>query len=41
MGLGHNNLIEALLGIWIRMCLGLSDPYPLVRGMDADPSLFS
>jgi hypothetical protein len=38
-------LYQAVLGIWlrIRMFLGLSDPYPLVRGMgpDPDPSLFS
>jgi|688.fasta_scaffold2090780_1 hypothetical protein len=32
-----------VLGIWIRMFLGLPDPYPdpFVRGIDPDPSLFS
>ncbi len=30
-----------VLGIRIRMFLGLPDPGPLVRGMDPDPALFS
>ncbi len=32
---------KLVLGIRIRIFLGLPDPGPLVRGMDPDPSLFS
>jgi hypothetical protein len=33
--------LKAVLGIRIRMFLGLPDPDPLVRGTDPDPSVFS
>jgi hypothetical protein len=33
--------LQAVLGIRIRMFLGLPDPDPLVRGKDPSPSLFS
>ncbi len=32
-------IILAVLGIRIRMFLGLLDPDPLVRGTDSDPSI--
>ncbi len=34
-------LLATVLGIGIRIFLGLPDPDPSVRGMDPDPSLFS
>jgi hypothetical protein len=41
----HEGTEKPVLGIRIRMFLGLPDPDPLVRGMDPDPapdpSLFS
>jgi hypothetical protein len=33
--------LSLVVGIRIRMFLGLLDPDPLVRGTDPDPSLFS
>ncbi len=39
----YPSLYLPVLGIRIRMFLGLQDPYPLVRGTDPapDPSLFA
>jgi hypothetical protein len=41
--LGPSPLHSGVLGIWIRLFLGLLDPDPLVSGtdLDPDPSLFS